>query len=189
MTKAANRKLKRKHRGRPRDEDCERTVSGRKSRSNPAPTDGDGKPMSYVALEARQRINGLSADKAADPHASTALGRLWLSSAITTPMREAGERYLKLHDAAMKAIKAPVGLRVSNMAGDGGDVVTEAYEEWAIKAVAHYEVMKAALQDMGAFYRVTVEAVVIQDSPPPKIVERHLRAGLELLAEKMGLGA
>ena len=59
MTKAANIKRKRRHRGRPRDEDCERTVSGRKSRSNPAPTDGSGKPMSHVALEARQPTHSL----------------------------------------------------------------------------------------------------------------------------------
>ena len=158
--------------------------------------------MSHVALEARQRINGLSADKAADPHASTALGRLWLSNAITTPMREAGEAYKKLYDTAMRAMQAPIALTATDRPPSkdwgamgpveiGTEKMTAAqleYTDKAIRAVSNYRVMKAALQDMGAFYRVTVEAVVIQDSPPPKIVERHLRAGLELLAEKMGLG-
>ena len=139
--------------------------------------------MSHVALEARQRINGLSADKAADPHASTALGRLWLSNAITTPMREAGERYLKLHDAALKAIKAPVGLRVANMAGDGGDGVSVEYIEWAIRAVAHYEVFKKMLTKE---QRCVIELVVFENTDII-IGLSVLRDGLSLLSQRMGL--
>ena len=200
MTKAANRKLKRKHRGRPRDEDCERTVSGRKSRSNPAPTDGSGKPMSHVALEARQRINGLSADKAADPHASTALGRLWLSSAITTPMREAGEAYKKLYDTAMRAMQAPIALTATDRPPSkdwgamgpveiGTEKMTAAqleYTDKAIRAVSSYRVMKDALKARG--YLSAVELVVIHDVEPQVWDLALLCAGTQVLAEKMGLG-
>jgi len=138
-----------------------------------------------VALEARQRVYGVSADDASQPEAGTVLGRLKLSGAITETMYEAGKRYLELYQAYLKALKAPTGLAKGSGSASEADA-SEEYVEWAIRAVAHYEVMKAALEDeVGIRGRMVFELIVIDDGPLAQ-ASITLQVGLSFLARKMG---
>ena len=141
--------------------------------------------MTQVATEARQRVYGLSPANAAHEKAGTVLGRLWLSGDITEPMRQAGERYLEIYEAAMKAINAPVGLR-TRTAGDSGDVVTEEYEEWAIAAVARYRTIKNDLIADGS--HSAVHMVAVEDTQPClPIMVRLMSQGLARLVVMLGI--
>ena len=143
--------------------------------------------MTLVATEARQRVYGLTVAQSADEDAGTVLGRMWLRQAISRLQCDAGKKYLEKYEAAMKAIKAPVGLRVTNSAGDGGDTVTEEYVDWATKAVGEYETLKAALEDVRA--ESSVRYVVILDTDPPDWMLPALHDGLNMLVVKLGLRA
>lgn len=136
-----------------------------------------------VAIEARVRHTGLPPDLASHEQAGTALGRLWLRGEITAPMREAGERYLELRNAALRAIKAPVGLTKSGDAGAGGDLVTEDYVAWAISAVARYEVARAWLGNRVGL----IESVVIDDRECQPYEVPLLADALTYLAQRMGI--
>ena len=135
-------RLRRSHarRGRPRDVGVSRTASGRKSRARRPPED----PRA-VALAARRRVLGLSVELAGHEKAATVLGRLWLAGDIAESLRDAGERYLEIHNEAMRALKAPMGLAVSGVAGSAGDQVSEDYVAWARRAVERYEILKNTL--------------------------------------------
>jgi len=140
-----------------------------------------------VALAARRRILGLPEDLAAHEKAATMLGRLWLAGEITDSLCEAGERYHEAHGDAMRALTAPIGLAVSDGTGSAGDRVSEDYVVWATKAVARYEVLKAALETAGA--QRIVHAVVVEDAPVPAAGRQTLVAGLGVLAAKLGVAA
>lgn len=139
--------------------------------------------MTLVATEARQRVHGLTAWQSAHQDAGTVLGRLWLRRAISQAQKDAGEKYRNKRDAAMRAIKAPLSLQVTNKAGDGGDVVTNDYISWATAVVGEYETLKAALKDIKA--EATVELVVILDDEPLDSMLPALREGLDLLAKRL----
>jgi hypothetical protein len=188
MAKAA--KLRRKRalrakRGRPRDEGVPRTASGRKSRARQPRED-----PRMVVIAARQRVLGLSKEHAANEKAETALGRLWLAGSISEPMRQAGERYVEIYLNAMRALKAPMGLAVSDSGSGGGDEVTEDYVVWATKAVARYRALKVVLEDLDneASTARIVNAVTLQNTPPPDTWLPALRKGLSLLVVKLGVG-
>jgi hypothetical protein len=138
-----------------------------------------------VVLEARRRVLGLPENLAAHEKAGTVLGRLWLAGEIGDRLLEAGERYLEIHLEAMRAIKAPIGLAVSNAAGAAGDQISEDYVVWAIGAVSRYQVMRAALEATGAC--PVVHAVVFEDASVSAANLPTLTAGLQILARKLGL--
>ena len=167
------------------DADCERTPSGRKSRAR-APQEDPRK----TALEARQRVFGVSPADAPDPRVATVLGRLNLDGTITDSMYRAGLQYLDLYLAAMRAIKAPMS-RGGGGASHDGDMLSDDYVVWAIKAVAHYEVMKAALEDAeqggGEWCGQAVGAVVLENVVMPVWWTPELIMGLGILAKKMGI--
>jgi len=169
MTKSANIRKRRQQRT--------RKTSNPISAVKTKPRDD---PM-RVALEARQRVYGVSADDASQPEAGTVLGRLKLSGAITETMYEAGKRYLELYQAYLKALKAPTGLAKGSGSASEAEA-SEEYVEWAIRAVAHYEVMKAALEDMG--WGRHVHSLVVHDNPEMWCIQSY--AGLGFLARKMG---
>ena len=200
--KASNLKKRRAQRlrGRPRDEDCERTESGRKSRAR-APQEDPRK----TALEARQRVYGVSAGLAADPRAETVLGRLNLDGVVTDSMYRAGLQYLGLYRAMCRAIEAPIGLAVSS----GGcqpkdwetmgpvvaskDVMSKEqgeYTDRAVRAIVNFEVMKNSLsiEECGFPARdTTVNGVVLEDLPMPDCWRGILQHGLGILAKRMGI--
>ena len=134
-------------RGRPREVGVPRTASGRKSRG--AATAGRSalrRPGSAAPQSSAWRRNSPGTKKAA-----TVLGRLWLAGDISEPLCDAGERYLEIHNEAMRALKAPMGLAVSGVVGSAGDQVSEDYAAWAQHAVARYETLKDVLRTVGAF--------------------------------------
>jgi len=139
--------------------------------------------MTLVVQEARQRVHGLTPWQSAHQDAGTVLGRLWLRKAISQAQKAAGDKYLAKHNAAMRAIKAPAGLQVTNKAGDGGEIVTQEYIAWAIGVVGEYETLKAALRDIRA--DATVDLVVVYDDEPPDSMLPALRDGLDLLAARL----
>lgn len=183
MTRRSVRQRRRRTtRGRPRDETAERTPSGRISRARRPRED----PRA-VALAARRRVLGLPDDLAGHEKASSLLGRLWLAGKITEALREAGERYLEIYMQAMRALTAPIGLAVSDSTGSPRHRVSEDYVEWATRAVARYEVLKAALEAEGAHH--IVHAVVVADVPPPPANWPVLIRGLRVLETKLGIWA
>jgi hypothetical protein len=180
------RKRAKGRRGRPRDEAIEREPNGRKRRSTPK------EDPRMVMMQARERKFGVRKEDAADPHAGSVLGRLYLSKAITRIMLEAGEEYRRRHRLAMKAIQADDALAVS----PGGNAPKdweamelsdrEAYADWAVRAVATYRVLKDALRAIDA--HDVIERVVIEGGDMPATALPKLTAGLSLLARKLGFG-
>jgi len=143
-----------------------------------------------VVLEARQRVLGLPKNLAGHEKAETVLGRLWLAKHISEAMRQAGERYHEIYLAAMRALKAPIGLAVSGMGGTSGEEITEDYIVWATKAVARHRAIKVALENLdgeGSVNRI-VNRVVVENTPPPDEWLLSLRQGLSLLVVKLGVG-
>jgi hypothetical protein len=179
MTRKSARLRRRSRPGRPRDATAPRTMSGRKSRARRPQED----PRT-VALAARCRVHGLPEELAGHEKAATVLGRLWLAGEIGGMLREAGERYLGIHAEAMRALTAPIGLAVSGTTGSAGDRVSEEYVVWATRAVARYEVVKAALEAAGT-HRI-VHAVVVEDASVTPASQLELVRGLKILETKLG---
>ncbi len=138
-----------------------------------------------VALAYRQTVYGLTDEQARDQKACTALGRACLRSYINETEYRAGERYLALQEAELKAIKAPVGLAKAGTPGSGGDLVSEDYITWTIRAIAAYEVAKGWLDDVGL--RAIVDAVAIAGTECDAATAAYLKRGLAHLAKRMGL--
>ena len=182
MTKSANIRKRRAQRlrGRPRDEDCERTESGRKSRAR-APSEDPRK----TALEARQRVYGVSADDAGQPEAGSVLGRLYLAQAIDEAMFEAGKRYHKLQTNAVRALTGPASLAKGGNGGCGGDEISPDWVDWATGVIGKYRAFRAALVDINAMN--TVEVVVVHDMVPLPEMLPALTEGLDSLVQKFGI--
>ena len=142
--------------------------------------------MRSVAVNARIRHHGLTLDQARHERASTALGRAFLAGKIDDTLYRAGEEYKRLHTAYMRAINAPDGFAVSDC-GDGGSETSEAYVEWAIKAVGHWSAIQASLVDDGAFQSVVTESLVIEDRDQPPTHIGYAIAGLRFLSRKLGI--
>jgi hypothetical protein len=134
-----------------------------------------------TAVAYRMAHYGLSEAQAKDQHAATELGRLWLSGAISEAMREAGERYLAIHEEMLRAIKAPVGLRKATEGGSDGDMASLEYVEWAIGAVAKWK----AFQLRGW---PCLDRVVLADEPAGEMLG-ELRVALRILARRFGVEA
>jgi hypothetical protein len=171
-------------RGRPRNDSVEREPNGRKCRS------ALKEDPRMVMMQARERVLGVRKEDAADPHAASVLGRLYLSKAITRIMLEAGEEYRRRHRLAMKAIHADDTLAVSPDGSAPKDWEAmelsdrEAYADWAVRAVATYRVLKDALRAIDA--HEVIERVVVEGGDMPATALPRLTAGLELLARKLG---
>ncbi len=138
-----------------------------------------------VALAYRKERYGLTDEQAKDQKACTALGRACLRNFINETEYRAGERYLALWEAELKAVKAPVGLAKAGQAGSGGDVVSEDYIDWTIRAIAAYEVAKGWLDDIGL--RAVVDTVVMAGTECDAVTSPYLKRGLAHLAKRMGI--
>jgi len=142
--------------------------------------------MTAVVINARIRHHGLTLDQAKHERASTALGRAFLADKIDDTLYRAGEEYKRLHTAYMRAINAPDGFAVSDC-GDSGSETSEAYVEWAIRAVGHFSAIQASLVDDGAFQSVVTESLVIEDRDQPPTHIGYAIAGLRFLSRKLGI--
>lgn len=139
-TKAAKRASKR---GRPKL-DVAREPSGRVSRSGI-----DHGPADIVALDARRRHTGLSADKAKDQKAATFVGYLNLIGSrdgLSDAQYEAAVNFMGLYVSYLRSIKAP-GVVLEGAVGAPSGDITEAYEEWAMDTKEVYTSCRKAIQE------------------------------------------
>lgn len=168
-------------RGRPRHAGP-REPNGRKQRV---------RDMDSVAINARQRVFGLSEAQARDQHAETVLGRLWLRGVISEHQREAGYRYREKYLSMKRAIEPPRGFEVSGRSGsppdwDAPDFDRLAYTDQAIRAIADYEALKVAIGQCAPI----VELVVLRDCElDTKLAMRKLTDGLDILVKQLGIVA
>lgn len=177
MRKRRRRRTKRELDG------VEREPSGRPSRRSPR------EDMTKIVKWARQRIYGLTDEQSAHQDGGTVQGRMWLRKQITREQCDAADRYVEKHSRAMAAIKAPASLKVSNRAGDGGDLITEEYVEWAVRAVAEYRILRQAVIDVDKAAESALDMMVInqQDHSDDPDMVAAVRFGLAILVDKLGL--
>jgi len=131
------------------------------------------------------RHTGLPPDLAGHELAGTSIGRLWLAGKITTLQREAGDQYMALRAAMLRAIKAPDGLAATDGRGAPGDLVTDNYVAWAVAAVARYKVVRGWLCD--AALAAVVDSVVVDGRECDEATLPYLVRGLQVLADRMGI--
>jgi len=125
--------------GRKKSPGVKRTASGRKSRAASAYQEN------LEPILTRMRLFGLSEKDARDQKASTFIGRLQLTKAISQAQYDAAQEYLQIYEAFQRAIKAPDALRSSNGGGDQGE--SDTYAAWCNNAIIRYERAKRAVMD------------------------------------------
>lgn len=140
-TAAAKRKAKR---GRKKVLYVAREPNGRISRSGK-----HHEPADVVALEARRRMYGLSAEEAKDQKAGSFIGYLNLigrQDGISDAQYEAGVNFLSLYHAYQRALQSP-GRVVEGGSGVPSGEITEAYEEWARDTIEAYDRCRKAIEE------------------------------------------
>jgi len=125
--------------GRKKTPGVKRTASGRKSRAADAYTEN------LEPILTRMRLFGLSEVDARDQKASTFIGRLQLTKAISQAQYDAAQEYLSAYEAFQRAVKSPDALRSSNGGGDQGESPT--YASWCRGAIARKEAADKAIMD------------------------------------------
>lgn len=118
-----------------------------------------------TALAARHRVYGVPLDLCKDQYAGSALGRLYLAGVVTEGQREAGQRLYEWHQAAMRALQAPDGLAVTDPGSPHAEASGE-YIDWAVRAVARWEVAKVWLKAIGSYGGAELLRVCIADQEP-----------------------
>lgn len=118
---------------------AKRTASGRKSRAADAYTEN------LEPILTRMRLFGLSEKDARDQKASTFVGRLQLTKAISQAQYDAAIQYLEVKEAYQRAIKSPDALRSSGGGGDQGESAT--YAAWCKKAIERYDDAEKAVMN------------------------------------------
>jgi len=108
-----------------------RTPSGQISRA------ADAYQENLDPILTRMRLFGLSEKDARDQKASTFIGRLQLTKAISQVQYDAAQEYLSVREAFQRAVKSPDALRSSGGGGDQGESPT--YADWCRKAIERYE--------------------------------------------------
>lgn len=114
-----------------------RTASGRKSRAADAYTEN------LEPILTRMRLFGLSEVDARDQKASTFIGRLQLTKAVSQAQYDAAVQYLVVKEAYQRAIKSPDALRSSSGGGDQGE--SQTYDAWCRNAIKKYDIAQKAV--------------------------------------------
>jgi hypothetical protein len=128
--------------GRKRKTGVKRTASGRISRAQ------GGYQENLEPILTRMRLFGLSETDARDQKASTFVGRLQLTKAISQAQYDAAQEYLGIREAYQRAIKSPDALRSSGGGGSQGESAT--YATWCKRAVERYDAAeKAVMTEQG----------------------------------------
>ena len=134
-----------------------------------------------TAIEARQRIHGLTPALAVDQKAGSVLGRMCLAGDITEAQYEAGMRFYKAHAEMLRATLGPRGLETVEPAASG-DSVSDDYIEWAMGAVGRHRSAKDRLSLPEWF---AVQCVVLEDRVPLSYMP--VTVALTVLATGYGL--
>lgn len=123
---------------------AKRTASGRKSRAADAYTEN------LEPILTRMRLFGLSEVDARDQKASTFIGRLQLTKAISQAQYDAAQEYLSVYEGFQRAVKSPDALRSSSGGGDQGESPT--YANWCRGAIARKEAADKAIMTEQCLY-------------------------------------
>jgi len=144
-----------------------------------------------VAVDARERVFGLSREAARDQRGGTAIGRARMSGTVSEPQYQASQQYLRNLKDYQIAIDAPKQIKAVNYDGitGGGSPVTP---EWAQDAIRrHTGALKAIKEAQGA-YRAqpgllsALNLFVVQDRQIYNL-EGDLRLVLNALVRHYGL--
>ena len=130
--------------GRKKTPGVKRTASGRKSRARDAYTEN------LEPILTRMRLFGLTEKDARDQKASTFIGRLQLTKAISQAQYDAAQEYLSVYEAFQRAVKSPDALRSSNGGGDQGE--SPDYAKWCKRAIERKEDADKAIMDEQALF-------------------------------------
>ncbi len=138
-----------------------RTASGRISRA------ADAYQENLDPIQTRMRLFGLSEKDARDQKASTFVGRLQLTKAISQAQYDAAQEWLSVREKYQRAIKSPDALRSSHGGGDAGE--SETYANWCAGAISRYDAAVKAIE---------TEQAIIENRG------RALYAGLDYLVNR-----
>ena len=169
----------RKKGGRSRNGMAPREHSGRIDRRWAA--DQRQKAAMETALEARQRIFGLSETQARDPLAGSTIGRMVLHGELSRDQGQMAVKYSEVINAYQRAICAPTGINEPRPDTSGGGD----YEAFCERAKSRYDGMMMALRDLSMEQRSAVvfkalDQFITQDNHIPMLVG-DLRIGLNRL--------
>lgn len=123
--------------GRKRKAGVKRTASGRPSRA------ADAYQENLEPILTRMRLFGLSEKDARDQKASTFIGRLQLTKAVSQAQYDAAQTWLEVREHYQRAIKSPDALRSSGGGGDGGE--SASYPAWCQQAIKRYDAADKAI--------------------------------------------
>jgi len=123
--------------GRKRKTGVKRTASGRPSRA------ADAYQENLEPILTRMRLFGLTEKDARDQKASTFIGRLQLTKAVSQAQYDAAQTWLEVREHYQRAIKSPDALRSSGGGGDGGE--SPSYASWCQQAIKRYDAAQKAI--------------------------------------------
>lgn len=134
-----------------------------------------------VALEARQRVFGISEAEASDPFAGTLLGRMHQQGRISTAQIDAAGKYTEVRSAYHRAIDATPWHDEKRIGGEG----TKTHEEWAAEVKERHEAMDAVISEVcreerSTLPRTALENIVVRDVQMP-FLDGYLRSVLNRL--------
>jgi hypothetical protein len=144
-----------------------------------------------TAIEARQRVYGVSETEAPRQEAGSAVGRLWARGAVSQVQLDAAKSYRQIHALALRYEQPPHGLEVTGggrpVDWDAEGFDQEAYTDRAISAIARYHGLRMALENIAA--ERVIYHTVIEDRDTPGWTLVKLREGLDLIARNAPLKA
>lgn len=180
-SKAAKLRAKRANAGRPKKKDVERFPSGK---IKPFETERENKS---VALDARRRIHGISAD---DQRAGYTLGRIFLDGKITEDQFKAGDEYAETMARYYRLVGIPApsprAQSLFSIRGHDGEVTKSLADRARSSTNSMMQVQGILLScEDGPQVKSTVHNVCVMDiehlrlMPPQQIL--WLRRGLQAL--------
>jgi hypothetical protein len=134
-----------------------------------------------VAVEARQRVFGVTEEEAKDPHAGTLLGRMLQRGELSQAQMDAANRYIEVKTSFQRSIGCPP---VHDQTRPEGET-TRTYEEICAEARRKYEdtmdiVKEACHEARSEGPRTALENIVLRDIQMP-FLNGHLRSVLNRL--------
>lgn len=129
-----------------------------------------------VAVEARQRIHGLTAKQAATQEGGTAIGRLLIGGILATgqqvkDFKEAADCFLERRSAYEGAMQFARLTTSTDYTGDrrgtaGGQGDEPSYVDWSNRSRARYAEIRRAILEADPLAMTMLEQVLLNDLPP-----------------------
>lgn len=171
-----------------------RTPSGQLSRSKDARawiTNQDERAAMAPALEARQRLFGLSEKDAKEGAAGSVVGRLLLNKVIRRDQYDAAKRYLEVRNAYQRAIGAVPDFTQPRDPFAASDDPERAWKAFCGHARKAHDALLKALGDLMASERspapmAALDVFLVKDVHEPSLIG-PLRMALNALGKHFGL--